>query len=164
MASIDAFKGALASTDILRPNRFRVIMPQVPNPFYVKASNLPSTTVGEVEVKFQGRSIWLPGEKKFPNTWTVTVYNEGTGTARRTLDALMQANVETISNIANPAPESIKQQATVQQLNRADAVTQTYMLVGCWVNEIGDVTVDHEEEDTIETFDVQLKFDYHTLV
>jgi len=161
--SIDAVKGAFA-TDVLRQNRFLVVMPQVPNPFHIKAAGLPSTEIGSVPLKYQGRTVWLPGDKKFADNWTVTVYNDGIGSARRVLDALMQGTVETQTNIANPVPESIKQQATVSQLNRADVPIQNYVFVGMWVSQILDVTVDHESEDEIETFDVELKFDYHYMV
>ena len=68
-----SFKGGV------RPNLFRcnithaVGIPRIE--FLCKAAQIPSSTVGNIDVPFRGRQLKVPGDRTFAD-WTVTVLND----------------------------------------------------------------------------------------
>ena len=78
-----SFKGGV------RPNLFRcnithaVGIPQLE--FLCKAAQIPSSTVGNIDVPFRGRQLKVPGDRTFAD-WTVTVYNDGGWVARSNIE------------------------------------------------------------------------------
>ena len=49
---------------------------------------------------------------------------------------------------------------TAQQLDRNDNVLKTYNFVGGWPQQIGAIELSQEEQGTIETFDVSMRYIY----
>ena len=84
MANINDFKATLKGGGA-RANQFQVTLPfpgfaavggetRVMS-YLCQATNLPGMTLGEVDVKFRGRSLYIAGERTFEN-WTTTIMND----------------------------------------------------------------------------------------
>ena len=84
MANINDFKATLKGGGA-RANQFQVTMPfpgfaavggETRTMSYLcQATNLPGMTLGEVDVKFRGRSLYIAGDRTF-EAWTTTIMND----------------------------------------------------------------------------------------
>ena len=133
-----------------------------------KAAALPASTVGVIEVGYQGRKIKYAGDRTF-EPWTITVYNDETFDIRDAFLSWMNAINQHRSNIrANGATDeaaSYKGSAIVSQLSK-DGVpnfgVRAYQMFGCFPSEVSAIELDWDSNDTIETFTVTLQYDYWT--
>ena len=88
LRTISGFKSALAGGGA-RPNLFEVSIDSFPDSissvwgnelrkefkFLCKASNIPASTVGSIDVPFRGRIFKVAGDRTIDN-WSITVIND----------------------------------------------------------------------------------------
>ena len=132
-------------------------------PFMVKAAQIPSSTLGLINIPYMGRKIKVKGDRTFDEPWTVTIINDE--------DNLVRNAVETWSNAINAHesntlgfestnPEEYKVQAQVHQYSKDGSILRTYNFVGMWPSEISTIELGWENNDTIEEFTVTFQYDY----
>ena len=132
--TLDDFK-ARVQADFARPNLFQVDLtfPQtiITNTgltelgkFTVRAANLPSSTMGVIEVPFRGRVLKIAGDRTF-EPWTITVMNDSKFSLRTAFEVWLEAIQASNENFTAAAGLGDDQDATgyfsdmmVHQLSR----------------------------------------------
>jgi hypothetical protein len=158
MANINEFKGSF--TEMARPNRYRVNVDGVSNlEFMAKASQLPGSTLGVLDVPYQGRVIKLAGDRTFAD-WTITVFNDNSMSARREFEAWQELMNGKQSNVGS----TVKREASVEQLGRDGEVLLTFKLQGVFPLDLAPIELGFDSNDTVSEFAVTLAFDAYELV
>lgn len=162
--SVDTFISQFAGG--ARANRFRVTItwpgavgsPNVADEIVVHAAQLPSSTLGVVQVPYMGRMFPLPGDRTFED-WTVTVLNDISFSHRNKFESWSnlilshQGNVQTIPNYAGMVAN-----ITVQQLDRKDNVIKTFTLRNAWPVHVSAIDVGYQNNDQVEEFTVSFAY------
>ena len=132
--------------------------------FACKAAQIPSSTVGVVEVPYFGRVVKVPGNKTFEN-WTVTIINDEDFNIRNAMEKWITAmgthegNVATIS----AGDGTLYGQATVNQYAKAGGtVLEAYNFVNIFPINVAAIDLAWETNDAIEEFTVEFAYDYWT--
>ena len=132
--------------------------------FACKAAQIPSSTVGVVEVPYFGRVVKVPGNKTFEN-WTVTIINDEDFNIRNAMEKWITAmgthegNVATIS----AGDGTLYGQATVNQYAKAGGtVLEAYNFVNIFPINVAAIDLAWSDNDTIEDFTVEFAYDYWT--
>ena len=168
MANINDFKARLAGGGA-RANQFRVILPPPVGAvtaainteqfsFLCKAASLPGQTIGETEVKFRGRNLYLAGERSF-DTWATTVLNDTDFSIRREMERWMNGINDTVNNTGATNPVDYRVDMIVQQLDRDDTVLHQYTLEGCWPTVLAPIELSYETENAVEEFEITWRYD-----
>lgn len=130
-------------------------------PFMVRATTLPASTLGVIEVPYFGRKIKVAGDRTF-DTWSVTVMNDEDFLIRNAMEEwsnsinLHQQN----TRLGGSSPTEYKSQATVQQYGKDGSILRTYNFNGLFPTDISDITVDWDTVNTIEEFTVTFQYDW----
>ena len=132
--------------------------------FACKAAQIPTSSVGVVEVPYFGRVVKIPGNKTFEN-WTVTIINDEDFNIRNAMEKWITAmgthegNVATIS----AGDGTLYGQATVNQYAKAGGtVLEAYNFVNIFPINVAAIDLAWETNDAIEDFTVEFAYDYWT--
>ena len=163
-ASIDNFKAVLQGGGV-RPTMFQVEIrypEQVAQDtnlltnegtFLIKASNLPASNVGNIDVPFRGRKLKVSGDRTFDD-WSVTVTNDVTLGIRKAMEkwseVIQNHNFALGSNTLNDYFAT----AIVRQLDRDANQLRAYRFEGIWPITVAEIGLDMDGTDTVEDFDV----------
>lgn len=131
-------------------------------PFMVRATTIPESTLGVIEVPYFGRKIRLAGDRTF-GSWTVQVINDE--------DFLIRNGMEEWSNTINSlqgnlrgfgaaSPLLYKSDATVVQYSKTGLPIREYSFRGIFPTEISTIDLDWNATDTIEEFSVTFAYDW----
>ena len=159
--NLDGIRSAYESGDFARPNLFAVEIPFLGRnfEFKCKAASMPSGIVPEVLVSYQNRKIKIAGDREF-DAWTITVYNEeGQNTRQQVLDWMSLAAGQG-REITGEQPEDYKKIATVKRFNRKGDEVYKQQLNGVFPTSVGEVTLDWEDNNSVEMFEITLAYDY----
>ena len=168
MANINDFKATLKGGGA-RANQFQVTMPfpgfasvggetRVMS-YLCQATNLPGMTLGEVYVKFRGRSLYIAGDRTF-EAWTTTIMNDTDFLIRNALERWMNGINSLSDNSGLENPSDYQVDAFVDQLDRAGQVIKSYTFRGLWPLTIGNIDVAYETNDAIETFEATYRYQF----
>lgn len=133
-------------------------------PFLIKATAIPSMTLGKIEVPFMGRKINIAGDRTFDD-WSTTIINDE--------DYLVRARIEAWNNAINGvrsnapsfgSPLSYRTNARVIQFNQRGLPIRTYKFENIWPQTVAQIDLSWESNDTIEEFEVTWAYDYFTAV
>lgn len=171
MSTIAEFKAAMGTTGV-RPNQFRVylsfpafvaggILAAQKTQFLCKAAILPESTVEDIDIKFRGRQVHYPGERTF-KPWTITVYNEETFVIRNAFEEWQNGIQQYSTTLGLTLPSQFQVDMQVHQLNRNGDPIKVYNFVDVYPSNIGQIQLDFEQQNTIETFDVEFIYNYFT--
>ena len=167
--SIDTFKNKLTGGGA-RANSFKVDM-KFPGgltgagdatenmEFLCSAAQLPGQTIGEIQVPFRGRNLYVAGDRTF-EAWTVTCYNDIEFSVRNMFEMWMNMINKMSDNSGTSTPSGYQASASVMQLNQAGTGIMTYTFQGMWPTTLGNIDVSYETTDAIETYDVTLRYNY----
>lgn len=149
------------SGDWARSNLFEVEIPYLGQNFKLvcKAATMPAATVEKIAVPYQNRKINIAGDRTFDD-WTVTVFNDD---AHKIRDAIVAWNAQAHglgARITGATPAQYKKQAIVRQLNRNTETTAEKTLHGIFPTNVGEVTLDWENNNEVETFEVTFAIDW----
>ena len=168
MANINDFKATLKGGGA-RANQFQVTMPfpgfaavggETRTMSYLcQATNLPGMTLGEVDVKFRGRSLYIAGDRTF-EAWTTTIMNDTDFLIRNALERWMNGINSLSDNSGLENPSDYQVDAFVDQLDRAGQVIKSYTFRGLWPLTIGNIDVAYETNDAIETFEATYRYQF----
>lgn len=134
-------------------------------PFMVKAAQLPSSTVGTIEVPYFGRNIKIAGDRTFED-WTVTVINDEDFLIRNAMEewmASINSHEGNVRNLANASPNQYKTQAQIVQYSKTGIPIREYSFVGLFPSNIAAIDMAWETTDAIEEFTVTFQYDYWTV-
>ena len=168
--SIEDFKAVLQGGGV-RPTMFQVeiTFPDtvVPDPtlaeqestFLVKAAALPASNVGTIEVPFRGRKLKVSGDRTF-DPWNTTVINDVSFGLRKAFEEwserIQNMNYVLGSNTLNDYFAT----ATVRQLDRDGNQLRAYAFRGVWPSTVGEIALDFDSTDQVETYDVAFNVQY----
>jgi hypothetical protein len=168
MANINYFKAKLAGGGA-RANQFKVTMPfpgyaQVGGEiedlaFLCRSTQIPAMTIGEVDVKFRGRSIKIAGDRTFAD-WTITVYNDSNFRLRNAFERWQNGinNMTDNEGLTNPADYQVD--AFIDHLDRNGNTIKSYTLRGAFPTEVGSIDLSYDEQTAIEQFNIVFKYQY----
>lgn len=159
--NLDGIRSAYESGDFARPNLFAVEVPFLGRnfEFKCKAATMPSGIIPEVLVSYQNRKIKIAGDREF-DAWTITVYNEeGQNTRQTVLDWMNQIANGSLT-IEGDTPDNYKKNAFVKRYNRKGEEVYKQQLFGCFPTNVGEVTLDWEDNNSVEIFEITLAYDY----
>lgn len=171
MSNISEFKAQMTSGGA-RPNQFRVFItfPAGVNnaslvgqklQFLCKTASLPASKVGDTEIKYRGRQVHFAGERDF-QPWEVTVYCDNDFVVREAFENWAFAIQSTDSTSGTQSPSAYQVDMTVQQLDRMDRVVKEYTFHDAWPSEIGNIALDWDQNNSIETFNVTFTYNFWT--
>ena len=172
--SIENFKAELAGGGV-RPTMFQVELtfpqpvvddvPQLSNEgvFLIKASQLPGSDIGVIEVPFRGRKLKVSGDRSYAD-WPVTVTNDVSFGLRKGFEKW----AEMIQNMnfalgANTLNEYYST-AIVRQLDRDGNQLRAYGFEGIWPSTVAPITLDMDSTDTVEDFEVTFAYQFWTAI
>ncbi len=125
--------------------------------FMARATSLPPSTLGVIEMPFQGRVLPLPGDRTFEE-WSCTFLNDTNFKLRDAFERWSNGinNVESGGGINNP--DEYMSDVIIHQLDRAGNIVKSYKLQDAWPLNVGPIEVSMDNADTIETFDVSMRY------
>ena len=166
MANINEFKSRLRGGGA-RANQFRVLMGfpafaggstrQVS--FLAQGASLPGQTVTDVPVNYRGRVLHVAGDRTF-GAWQITVLNDTDFGIYRSFERWMNRINNLTNNSGLTDPVSYKVDSAVEHLDRNERLLKTYKFIGMYPTGLQDIPLAFDTNSTIETFTVDLIFDY----
>lgn len=169
MSTIDQFRQKLLRGGH-RTNRFRVFVDfptrtlenaskaQESFEFLAFSTNVPSQGLGDIPVKYRGRTIYFAGDPAEPEEWTCSVYNSLSFDIRN-------ACINWRNNYI--APDSVTGEdlidtstVRIELLDKADKPIQKITLNNAWAKTIGQITSSWETENEISRFDLTIRYDW----
>jgi hypothetical protein len=127
--------------------------------FLCKAASLPGSQIADVPVFYRGRPVHLAGERDF-QPWNLTIYNDTDFLIRDAFEAWSHLMVNYNATDGQPTPLAYQVDAVVSQLDRNGVVLKSYTFHDCWPTDIGQIDLDYEQNNVIETFPVTLQYNY----
>lgn len=160
MATIDQFKAQLIGGGP-RANRFRVFIPRTGNriEFLCRAANLPAGTLTSFDIKWMGTTLKLPGDRTFEN-WEVTVINDAEFSVRTAVENWQNEIIGFADGRGSNTLDFMVDRAYVEQLDKADSVLARYEFFNLWPTSIGNVELNYETVDALETFTIGFAFSH----
>ena len=155
------FKGGV------RPNLFRVniVAPEffTDLDFLCKATTIPASTIGKIEVPYRGRKLQVPGDRVFED-WSVTLLNDTEWQNRSALESWMGRIQAHTANYSDFASDDVGYygQASVSQLDRQNKILRTYRME-CFPTSAAAITLDADTNDSVEEFEVTFAVNYYTI-
>lgn len=153
---------AFESGDFARPNLFEVEIPYLGRnfSFKCKAAPMPAGIVEKVPVGYMNRKINVAGDRTYDD-WTVTIYNDDKHEVRKAIIA-WQAQAHAQGNdISGMTPADYKKVATVRQFSRdGKAITNEHTITGLWPTNVGEVQMDWDSNNEVETFETTFAIDW----
>ena len=169
--SITAFKARIAGR-AARPNLFEVVpaWPVVISAglnglgsefrFLCKAAQIPPGTVGELDIPFRGRHLYVPSGDRTYEAWTITILNDTDYTYRRAFENWHRLINDPRTNLRQVDIPNLLTDWTVYQLNGRGQRVQGYRLVDSWPQAIGGIDLNNDTDNTIEEFTVSIRYQY----
>lgn len=123
-----------------------------------KAVDLPGTDVPQVEIKHQGQTSRIAGDRVVDGTWTATfrVPNDSR-VVYSALDAWQKAASPADGKVTDPS--SYKVNMSVKAIGVQDSEQSSWELKGVWCQNLGAVSFDNDSTDTIQEFQVTFSVD-----
>lgn len=169
MANISGFRSSLVNGGV-RSNTFEVQLnfPAIVSggaeatrlgTFHCNAASLPDSTVADIPVFFQGRAIYVAGERQF-NPWEIQVYNENFQ-IRNAFENWMNSinELETNGGIIQPAVYCTDM--IVKQLDRNGTVLKQVKLVNAWPIQMGPIQLNFADNNQIQQFNTVIRYDWY---
>jgi hypothetical protein len=171
MANIADFKAQMIGGGA-RPNQFRV---ELTFPTYVtlgviagqraqflcRAASLPASTIETISIPYRGRPVNFAGERSF-QPWTVSIYNDTTFNIRNALEQWQSGIQQYNTTNGRVNPTDYQVDLSVHQLDRNGASIKTYKFTDSFPTNIGAITLDYEQQNAIEQFDVEFVYNFFT--
>jgi hypothetical protein len=129
--------------------------------FVCRATELPASAVSSIEIPYFGRKIKVAGERAFAD-WSVTVMNDEDFAVRSMFETWSNALNRMVSNVRDPNinAENYKTDLEIIQYGKDGSVIRSYQLVGAFPTEIGNIGLDWDSANAVESFSVNFSYDY----
>ena len=174
-----------------RPNLFEVSIPTFPSAiseawsagddsengifkFLCKATALPASNLGSIEIPFRGRTLKVAGDRTFDD-WTVTIINDEDFKLRTAFErwSNVMSKLDDATGVTNPS--SYMTDGYVQQLGRGktpatgtpsdgeSSVLRSYKFFDVFPITVGEIALSYDTTDALEEFDVTFRYQYFTI-
>ena len=174
-----------------RPNLFEVSIPTFPSAiseawsagddsengifkFLCKATALPASNLGSIEIPFRGRTLKVAGDRTFDD-WTVTIINDEDFKLRTAFErwSNVMSRLDDATGVTNPT--SYMTDGYVQQLGRGSqvgaasndggesSVLRSYKFFDVFPVTVGEIALSYDTTDALEEFDVTFRYQYFTI-
>jgi hypothetical protein len=171
MANIADFKAQMIGGGA-RPNQFRVeltfptfvtlgVIAGQRAQFLCRAASLPASTIETISIPYRGRPVNFAGERSF-QPWTVSIYNDTTFNIRNALEQWQSGIQQYNTTNGRTNPTDYQVDLSVHQLDRNGASIKTYKFTDAFPTNIGAITLDYEQQNAIEQFDVEFVYNFFT--
>jgi hypothetical protein len=171
MANIADFKAQMIGGGA-RPNQFRVeltfpsfvtlgVIAGQRAQFLCRAASLPASTIETISIPYRGRPVNFAGERSF-QPWTVSIYNDTTFNIRNALEQWQSGIQQYNSTNGRTNPTDYQVDLSVHQLDRNGATIKSYKFTDAFPTNIGAITLDYEQQNAIEQFDVEFVYNFFT--
>lgn len=130
-------------------------------PFMVKATSIPASTLGIIEVPYFGRKLKVAGNRTFED-WNVTVINDEDFIIRNALEnwsSQINTHIGNLSAVGS-TPANYKSQGQVTQFAKDGSILREYTVNGIFPTAIAEIPLDWDTTDTIEEFEVTFAYDW----
>lgn len=134
-------------------------------PFMAKATAIPASNLGIVEVPYFGRNFKIAGTRTF-DPWQVTIVNDEDFLIRNALEEWsneINSHVGNLRGFGAATPSSYKTDAKVTQFSKNGEIIREYKFVGIFPVLVGDIPLNWAEGDAIEEFECTFQYDYWTV-
>ena len=171
MANIADFKAQMIGGGA-RPNQFRVeltfpsfvtlgVIAGQRAQFLCRAASLPASTIETISIPYRGRPVNFAGERSF-QPWTVSIYNDTTFNIRNALEQWQSGIQQYNTTNGRTNPTDYQVDLSVHQLDRTGATIKSYKFTDAFPTNIGAITLDYEQQNAIEQFDVEFVYNFFT--
>ena len=174
-----------------RPNLFEVSIPTFPSAiseawsagddsengifkFLCKATALPASNLGSIEIPFRGRTLKVAGDRTFDD-WTVTIINDEDFKLRTAFErwSNVMSRLDDATGVTNPS--SYMTDGYVQQLGRGataatgtasegeSSILRSYKFFDVFPVTVGEIALSYDTTDALEEFDVTFRYQYFTI-
>lgn len=156
-----------------RPNKFYVQVqapvvlealgvdvPEKTFEFFCKGAELPDSQVGTVDVKYMGHTVPMAGDPAHSHDLPLKVINEEDFRIRNFLKKWNHLISHPILGTATTAPV-YEGRFIVSQLDGLGNPISAVIYHHSWVQNVGKIALDWDNENQIEIFDTMVKFQYH---
>lgn len=180
MSSIKKFKSKVTN-DFARSNLFRceITFPSGTKKtkadteieFFIRAAQIPSSTIGVIEIPFQGRTYKIPGDRTF-EPWTITVMSDAKMGLRKSFEAWVNKINNAQKNRSQFAGLDYLQNMKVELLARAGKnadgrskmVVRKYKFFNAYPTNVSSIDLDANANDAISEFTVEMQYSYWDLL
>jgi hypothetical protein len=153
--------------DPARPFLFIVHIPEIGTDTIVTAmarsTTLPALNIGTIPIPFQGVNIKIGGTPEIAD-WTVNFLCDEAHELRRLFLKWQTLEYDLGTGLVGHSHTYKSDQLGVAQLARNGEQVARYGMVGAFPKTVGDIAVGHDQNGTVETFDVTFSIDYFILV
>lgn len=171
MANIADFKAQMIGGGA-RPNQFRVeltfpsfvtlgVIAGQRAQFLCRAASLPASTIETISIPYRGRPVNFAGERSF-QPWTVSIYNDTTFNIRNALEQWQSGIQQYNTTNGRTNPTDYQVDLSVHQLDRNGATIKSYKFTDSFPTNIGAISLDYEQQNAIEQFDVEFVYNFFT--
>jgi len=129
--------------------------------FLVNAAALPGSIVNPTIVPYRGREVKFAGERVFA-PWTMQVLNDVSFNIRNSLEKWMAGMNDLQNNNGRTNPRDYQANITVTQLDRNNNPLKVYTLHSAFPVNLGDITLNYGDNDTVETYTVEFQYQHYT--
>jgi hypothetical protein len=131
-------------------------------PFMVRATTIPESSLGTIEVPYFGRKVRLAGDRTF-GTWTVQVINDEDFLIRNAMEEWSNSINHHRTNLRGfgaASPLLYKSDATIIQYSKVGIPIREYAFRGLFPTDISTIDLDWGATDVIEEFSVTFAYDW----
>jgi len=145
--------------------------------FFIKASSIPESTLGEITKTFLGRDVKLPSIDRTFAPWSVTILNDENYKIRHFFEAWIEyispgASIfEAQSGFGSTAGDNVYGQMQVHQLQKDGGISThtgnpggpylaSYYFKDAFPTSVDQITLSWDDKDTIEEFTVTFAYQY----
>jgi len=167
MPNIDEFKASLLGGGA-RANQFRVTISEPTGigvgldirktSFLVSAASIPAMNIPNIAIPFRGRSIYIAGDRDFPDAWTTTFYNDTDFMIRNAMERWSNGINDLATGKGAVNPSDYQSDLMVEHLDRDDTVLKSYIFRSAWPEGVTEIALSSEASTAIETFDVTWRY------
>ena len=172
MAQIDDFKSNLLGGGA-RTNQFRVTITPPSGidigldvrrtSFLCKASKTPEVALGEIELAYRGRKIYMTGDREAAGEWSTTFYMDTDYMIRNALERWSNGMNDFADNTGVTAMADYATDLTVEHLDRDDTIIKTYIFKNAWPITVGGFEMDNTAESDIAKFQCTWKYQNYSI-
>ena len=164
--SIDRFR---QNFEPIHANRFRVLgsipnlnLKMEPFEFYVKATQLPGSTIGVVTTNYRGRKINVPAERGYSD-WAFTFYS--TPNSNEDFRILFENWMNKLNSSSHTENDFRLVSDWAIYYSESDNVNyQRIMYIyNCFPSDISSAEMSNDVADTFLEFTVSMTYDYYTI-
>lgn len=130
--------------------------------FLCKATSIPGSSVGVIEIPYMGRKVSCVGSRTF-EPWTITVINDEDFNVRKAFEhwlSVMNGHSSNFKNGVTSSPDTYQQTGVVRHFGQRGNLIRVYTLHNLFPTELSSIELSWDNENTIEEFSVTLRYDY----